>query len=127
MLVGGALASFALGVAVPSGVVAGFAVGIGAAALTHLLLGSPGGRLSLDQVRVSLGDLGVVATDLRYAPLSPSGVAIVLGRDRDGRSILVKIYGRDAWDGQLMTSLWSSVWNRGETPRARRPAPTGRA
>ena len=63
VLVGGALASFALGVAVPSGVVAGFVVGVGAAALTHLLLGSPGGRLSLDQVRVSLGDLGVEATD----------------------------------------------------------------
>ena len=41
----------------------------------------------------------------------------MLGRTAEGRSILVKIYGRDAWDGQLITSLWSSVWNRGETPR----------
>jgi len=113
----GALASVAIGVALPSGVVAGFAVGIGAAALVHLVLGSPGGRLSLDQVRVALADLGVDATDLRYAPLGPSGVALVLGRTADARSVLVKVYGRDAWDGQLLTSLWSSVWNRGETPR----------
>ena len=41
----------------------------------------------------------------------------MLGRTAEGRSILVKIYGRDAWDGQLITSLWSSLWNRGETPR----------
>jgi len=113
----GAVASVAIGVALPSGVVAGFAVGIGAAALVHLVLGSPGGRLSLDQVRIALADLGVEATALRYAPLGPSGVALVLGRTADGRPILVKVYGRDAWDGQLLTSLWSSVWNRGETPR----------
>ena len=117
VLILGAGASVAVGVALPSGVVAGFAVGIGVAALVHLLLGSPGGRLSLDQARLALADLGVAAVDLRYAPLSPSGVAIILGRADDGRSIRVKIYGRDAWDGQLITSVWSSVWNRGETPR----------
>jgi hypothetical protein len=50
-------------------------------------------------VRVALADLGVTAVDLRYAPLSPSGVAIVVGRIDDGRSIRVKVYGRDAWDG----------------------------
>jgi len=117
VLVLGAAASVAVGVAVPSGIAAGFAVGIGAAALVHLLLGSPGGRLSLDQVRIALADLGVGAVDLRYAPLGPSGVAIVLGQTADGRSIRVKVYGRDAWDGQLITSVWSSLWNRGETPR----------
>src|SRR6478672_1956044 len=117
VLILGAAASVAVGVALPAGVLAGFAVGIGVAASVHLLLGSPGGRLSLDQARLALADLGVTAVDLRYAPLGPSGVAIVLGRTDDGRSIRVKIYGRDAWDGQLITSVWSSVWNRGETPR----------
>jgi uncharacterized membrane protein YbhN (UPF0104 family) len=117
VLILGAVASVAVGVALPSGVIAGFAVGIGTAALVHLVLGSPGGRLSLDQARTALADLGVVVTDLRYAPLGPSGVAVLLGRTNDGRSIRVKVYGRDAWDGQLITSVWSSVWNRGETPR----------
>src|SRR6187549_2833297 len=59
VLILGTVASVAIGVALPSGVVAGFAVGIGVAALVHLMLGSPGGRLSLDQVRVALADLGV--------------------------------------------------------------------
>jgi uncharacterized membrane protein YbhN (UPF0104 family) len=117
VLILGAAASVAVGVALPSGVVAGFAVGIGVAAVVHLALGSPGGRLSLDQARAALADLGVHATELAYAPLSPSGVAVLLGRTDEGRSIRVKVYGRDAWDGQLITSLWSSVWTRGETPR----------
>jgi uncharacterized membrane protein YbhN (UPF0104 family)/tRNA A-37 threonylcarbamoyl transferase component Bud32 len=28
----------------------------------------------------------------------------------------VKVYGRDAWDGQLLASAWSSLWYRGDTP-----------
>ena len=57
------------------------------------------------------------ATDLRYVPLAPSGVSLVLATASDGGSLLVKIYGRDAWDGQLLTSIWSSLWNRGQTPQ----------
>lgn len=112
----GALASITLGIAEPVGVVAGLAVGIAGAAIAHLLLGSPGGRLSLDQVAQALSDLGVEATDLRYVPLAPSGVSLVLATAHDSGSLLVKIYGRDAWDGQLLTSIWSSLWNRGATP-----------
>jgi uncharacterized membrane protein YbhN (UPF0104 family) len=113
----GALASITLGIALPVGVVAGLAAGFAAAAAVHLLLGSPGGRLSLDQVGGALADLGVDATNLRYAELDPGGVSLVLASTADGGSLLVKIYGRDAWDGQLLTSIWSSLWNRGETPQ----------
>ena len=117
----------ARGRALPSGVVAGFAVGIGAAALTHLVLGSPGGRLSLDQVRVALADLGVTAPDLRYAPLSPSGVAIVLGRDRrrpiDPREGLrARRLGRAADHVAVVLG----VEPRRDAAR-RRPPPAGRA
>ena len=113
----GALASIVLGIALPIGVIAGLGVGFAAASVVHLLLGSPGGRLSLQQVAEALADLGVEATDLRYAPLEPSGVSLVLASGGDGGSLLVKIYGRDAWDGQLITSVWSSLWNRGQTPQ----------
>jgi uncharacterized membrane protein YbhN (UPF0104 family) len=113
----GAIASIALGVALPIGIVTGVTAGLAAAAFVHLLLGSPGGRLSLEQVAATLEDLGVEATDLRYAPLERSGVELVLASAPSGRSLLVKIYGRDAWDGQLLTSIWSCLWNRGEGPR----------
>ena len=64
----------------------------------------------------ALAELGVEATGLRQAPLEPHGVAIATAEAPDGRSLLVKIYGRDAWDGQLLASAWSSLWYRGDTP-----------
>jgi len=111
----GAVAGIALGTSLPIGMVAAFAVGIGSAAIIHLLFGSPAGRLTLDQVADALAELGVEATRLRQAPLEPRGVAIATAEAPDGRSLLVKIYGRDAWDGQLLASAWSSLWYRGDT------------
>ncbi|MGE5227848.1 MAG: lysylphosphatidylglycerol synthase domain-containing protein [Planctomycetaceae bacterium] len=113
----GATASIALGIALTIGVVTGLLVGLGSAALVHLLFGSPGGRLTLEQVNAALRDLGVDAEALRHAPLQPSGVALVEGVGADGRRVVVKVHGRDAWDGQLIASTWSSLWRRGETPR----------
>jgi uncharacterized membrane protein YbhN (UPF0104 family)/tRNA A-37 threonylcarbamoyl transferase component Bud32 len=112
----GAVAGIALGTSLPIGMVAALAVGIGSAAIVHLLFGSPAGRLTLDQVADALAELGVDATGLRQAPLEPRGVAIATAEAPDGRSLLVKIYGRDAWDGQLLASAWSSLWYRGDTP-----------
>lgn len=112
----GALASVVLGIALPVGVVAGLALGFGTAAVMHLLLGSPGGRLSLEQMRSVLADLDVPVTHLEYSAFEPRGVSLVDATSA-GRSLLVKVYGRDAWDGQLLASLWSSLWTRGEAPR----------
>lgn len=112
----GALAGIALGIALPLGVVAGFAIGIGSAALVHLVFGSPGGLPSLDQVRAALEELGVEVSNLRQAELQPRGVALLRGEGGDGRPMLVKVYGRDAWDGQLLTSTWEYLWYRDESP-----------
>ncbi len=112
----GALAGIALGVTLPIGMVAGLLIGLGSAAIMHLILGSPAGRLTLDQIATALGDLGVAATDLRHAPLEPTGVALVLATSADGHALLLKVYGRDAWDGQFLASIWSSLWRRGEHP-----------
>jgi hypothetical protein len=81
----GALAAVALGAALPIGVVAGFLIGFASAALVHLLVGSPGGRLTLDQVTDVLRELGVDATATRDAPLQPRGVALTLASTREGR------------------------------------------
>ena len=112
----GALAGVAVGVTLPIGMLAGLLIGIGAGAIVHLLLGSPAGRMSLDQIATALDDLEVDATDIRQAPLEPSGVALALATTHDGRALTVKVYGRDAWDGQLLASTWAALWNRGERP-----------
>jgi uncharacterized membrane protein YbhN (UPF0104 family)/tRNA A-37 threonylcarbamoyl transferase component Bud32 len=109
--IGGA-AAVALGTSLPIGMIAALAVGIGSAAIVHLLFGSPAGRLTLDQVAGALAELDVDAIGLRQAPLEPRGVAIAFAEVPDGRSLLVKIYGRDAWNGQLLASVWSSLWYR---------------
>ena len=110
----GAVAGVALGVTLPIGMVAGLLIGLGSGAILHLVLGSPAGRLTLEQIATALGDLGVEASDLRHAPLEPTGVTLVEAVAPDGKQLLVKVYGRDAWDGQFLASLWGSLWNRGE-------------
>ena len=69
----GALAAIALETAFPIGMVAAFAVGIGSAAIVHLLFGSPAGRLTLDQVADALADLGVEAAGCARRRWSPAG------------------------------------------------------
>lgn len=108
----GALATVALGVAVPIGVLAAMAVAVGVGAIVHLLFGSPGGRLPLGQVGRALDDLGVEMSDLEDVALGVKGVERVRGTALDGRSLLAKVYGRDAWDGQLLTSSWNYLWYR---------------
>ncbi len=115
----GALGVIALGVTSPLGAIAGLAVGMAAGSLTNLVFGSPGGRLSLSQVGDALADLGVTATDLRHADLAPRGVGLVTGLSAAGRPLLVKVYGRDAWDGQLISSIWASLWYRDTLPSTR--------
>jgi uncharacterized membrane protein YbhN (UPF0104 family) len=113
----GAIAGVALGVALPLGVLAGFTIGVGAGAIVHLIFGSPAGRLTVKQVRASLAGMGIETTRIDEVALRTSGVELAQAQTVDERSLLVKIYGRDAWDGQLLASIWSSLWRRGETPR----------
>ncbi len=112
----GSLGVVALGISLPLGVVSGLAIGFGSAALVHLAFGSPGGLPSMGQVRAALEELGVAAVDLRVAELQPKGVALLRAETPQGRPLVVKVYGRDAWDGQLLTSTWSYLWYRDEAP-----------
>jgi hypothetical protein len=111
----GSLGVVALGISLPLGVVSGLAIGFGSAALVHLAFGSPGGLPSMEQVRAALEELGVAAVDLRgVTELQPKGVALLRAETPQGRPLVVKVYGRDAWDGQLLTSTWSYLWYRDE-------------
>ncbi|MEZ0235631.1 MAG: lysylphosphatidylglycerol synthase domain-containing protein [Actinomycetota bacterium] len=109
----GMVSSVALGAALPIGVLAGFLIGFASAAVVHLLFGSPGGRLTLDQVTEVLGELGVDATATRDAALQPRGVALTLASTSGGRPLVVKVFGRDAQDGQLVAATWYAIWHRG--------------
>ncbi len=112
----GAVSTVALGVAYPVGVIAGLAVGVGAAALAHLILGSPGGELSDGEVSDILTELGLTVSDVQTAPIRATGVVLKTAVDQEGDSLLIKVYGRDAWDSQFLGGLWTAAVRRGERP-----------
>lgn len=56
------------------------------------------------------------ATDLAQAPLETRRVALATASTPDDQHLLVKVHGRDAWNGQFLTSPWSSLSRRGESP-----------
>jgi uncharacterized membrane protein YbhN (UPF0104 family) len=113
----GAAATIALAAAVPVGTFIGFLIGLAGAATIHLLVGSPGGRMTLDDVDRALREMGVEVMNLRDEALDPRGVSIVRAESAAGRPVVVKIFGRDARQGQLISSAWSSLRRRGETVR----------
>jgi uncharacterized membrane protein YbhN (UPF0104 family) len=114
----GSMACIVLGVSVALGTLAAFLTGIAGAATVHLLFGSPGGRLTLDEVADALDDMRVDAADLRAAPLGPRGVELVEASTSEGQPLLIKIFGRDARGGEFLSSTWSSLSRKGHTLRA---------
>ena len=117
LLVLGAGASIVLGAASPLGVLTALALGAIGASVVHLMLGSPGGVPTIEQVALALADLGVEAVDLRPAELEPRGVALVRASSAGGAPLIVKVYGRDARDGQFFITVWGGLWYRDDTSR----------
>jgi uncharacterized protein (TIRG00374 family) len=111
----GAVSAAILSVAAPSGVVLGLLCGASAAVTVRTVFGSSGGRPSLAEVRKGLFDLGVPVDSLSEARSQEAGVYLLDATDADGRPLLVKVYGRDAWDAQLMAKAWRALWFRGTT------------
>jgi glycosyltransferase 2 family protein len=107
-----AVGATVLGVASPIGAAAGVLVAVVAAATTHLLFGSSGGRPSLADIESSLAELGVPVRTVGVATRQEAGVFVVDAVDRSGDPLVVKVYGRDAHDTALAATLWRSVWYR---------------
>jgi uncharacterized membrane protein YbhN (UPF0104 family) len=110
-IIGAALAAIALDLGALSGVLAGFGVGLGVAATVRLIWGSPAGAPSLYRVRAALATHGIEAgkfTELR----SERGVVRLSCADAEGRTLEVKVYGRDAADTQLVAKAWRFLWYR---------------
>lgn len=112
----GALAAIGLGSTPTIGAAAAIGAGVAAAAVVHLVFGSPQGRLTELQVKAALMDLGVTASEVVPAEVPVPGEDLYIAATADGRR-LVKIYGRDSWDTQFVGSIWTSLTRRGEAPR----------
>ena len=104
------LSSFALGVTTAGATVGTMALGSAVAAAVHLLLGSPADLPKLTTVQQVLASMGVQAVPTTVT--RQNGMVRVAAESNDGARLDVKIFGRDAWDGQFLVTLWSHFWYR---------------
>jgi uncharacterized membrane protein YbhN (UPF0104 family) len=98
--------------ATPIGILAAGFTATAAAAIVHLVFGSCMGRPGLSDVASALDRFGIGAHSLGAAERQPAGVFEVEALDEQDRQLVVKVYGRDAHDTQLLSTLWRTVWYR---------------
>ena len=80
------VAAWAIGIAGPTDVLGALAIGIAAAGLTLVVVGSPAGHPDVGQVAESLARMGIHVTGLRLADRQPWGARILLADRHDAAS-----------------------------------------
>jgi uncharacterized protein (TIRG00374 family) len=98
------------GAATPLGALGALLIAASVAGAARLAAGTSAGRPGLADVEAALRELGVPFATLEVADRQVAGVFHVTGEHADGQPLLVKVYGRDAHDTQLVASLWRTVW-----------------
>jgi uncharacterized membrane protein YbhN (UPF0104 family) len=108
----GIVAGMLTDTATTGGNLAAFLAALTAAATVRLAFGTSAGRPGLSQVADALNELGVDAKHLEAAERQSAGVVLFDAWDGSGEELLVKVYGRDAYDNQLLAKLWRTIWYR---------------
>ena len=117
LVAAGAVGSLAGNVSQPSDVVAAVLVGLVAADLIRLTLGTTAGLPSVERVREGLADIGVAMVDVAYADLQPIGSAILTGTTSAGTPAHIRVLGRDAWDARRWAQMWRFAWYEEDGPQ----------
>ena len=100
----------------PSGVFAGLLIAIIAAAGVRLVFGTAAGRPTVDDVRGYLAEFGIAVTRLEPAQRQVAGVFTLDAVGAGDQRLRVKVYGRDAYDNQLLAKVWRTLWYRDGGP-----------
>jgi len=111
-----ALGSVALGAALPSAVLGAVALGVGTGALVRLVWGSAAGVPSVAVVSEALEVIGVEVQGLAPSPRQRIGAADYIALDDQGRSLRIRVLGRDAQDTQRIAHRWRALAYR-DPPR----------
>jgi len=111
-----------LGAVLPSGALAGLALGLGAGSLARLVFGTAAAVPPAERVRAAVTSLGVEVTAIAPAALQRVGYAEYVGRGAEGRPLRVRVLGRDAEETQRLARRWRLLAYR-DPPRS---APVGR-
>jgi uncharacterized membrane protein YbhN (UPF0104 family) len=119
VLVLGFAGALTVDVAPPSSYVAGLLAAIVAASGIRLAFGTSAGLPRLADVAAALAELRLPVDGLELDERDLAGVVGFRGRDADGRPLVVKVHGRDAYDNQLVEKLWHTLWYRDAGPGLR--------
>jgi uncharacterized protein (TIRG00374 family) len=110
------ISGLGLGLGLPSYALGGVGIGMVAAGAVLLLFGSPAGYPDIDEITTQLATLDVDLQDLVPAAVQPWGARSLDGVDADGRQLVVKVYGPDARDAQMLARVWRNLWYRDTGP-----------
>jgi uncharacterized membrane protein YbhN (UPF0104 family) len=110
-----AVAAVVSGSGLPVAIGASLALGWGATAVVHLIVGSPLGLPSAEEVRLLLVDLDIAAVDVTPTPSQVWGAGRFTGRV-DQHEVDVSVYGRDASDAQLLAKTRRFLFYRDSGP-----------
>ena len=103
----------------PSGYLAGLLVAVVAASGVRFAFGTSAGLPRLEDVAGSLAELRLPVAGLKPLDRDLTGVSLFAADDDQGRPLLVKVHGRDAYDNQLIEKLWRTLWYRDAGPSLR--------
>jgi membrane-associated phospholipid phosphatase len=101
-----------VGAHLPLDVVAGAALGWGAASLAHLVLGAPSGRPSPRAVRRALSQLGLAPDALTPVPGGDRRAAAFRATTTDGAELFVKVIPQERRDRDALYRAWLRVARR---------------
>ena len=104
-----AIASVALSYGSPVHAAGSVGVGMLAAGLLLLAVGTPRGYPSPDSVSYGLERLGVPNVDIRQASGQDWGLVRFVAEAGDGSQLEVKVHGRDSFDSQLAAKVWRTM------------------
>jgi uncharacterized membrane protein YbhN (UPF0104 family) len=110
-----ALATVVNGSGLPVAVLASLAIGWGATAIVHLIVGSPLGLPSPSELVALLEDLGIQVGELAPHPDQEWGVGRFSGVI-DGEAAEVSVYGRDDSEAQLLAKTVRFLFYRDSGP-----------
>ncbi|MGI9642757.1 MAG: flippase-like domain-containing protein [Acidimicrobiia bacterium] len=106
----------ALGYGFPVDALGGLGIGLVAANAVLLIFGSARGFPPRADVLTGMEELRVPLSDLEISDLQSWGVRRFDGTTSDGDAVIVRVYGRDASDAQLVSRWWRSIWYRDSGP-----------
>jgi uncharacterized membrane protein YbhN (UPF0104 family) len=110
------VAGIAIGLGEPTDAFGALGVGVAAAGIVLIAFGSPRGYPDPTTVVTGLEQLNVSVSALTTAPHQTWGVRRFAAANSDGAPLVVKVYGRDARDAQLLARVWRALWYRDAGP-----------